>query len=185
MELGAWGAVVAEVEVALGARQDAAASRFRAALARGPEVLSRKALPAHLTASAVLLSPDGASVLLLLHRKLGRWLQPGGHVEPEDLDLAAAGHRELVEETGVVDADRLGALPVDLDAHLIPARAGEPEHWHLDVRYAYRARTWAVPGAPGEGPCRWFGLGELGSIDTDESVRRAVVASVDRARGLS
>ncbi|KFN48943.1 NUDIX hydrolase [Arenimonas composti] len=91
----------------------------------------------HFTGSAFVVSADGQRTLLLHHRKLGRWLQPGGHADGER-ELAAVALREAEEETG------LSGLVVDprifdLDRHPIPARGDEPEHWHYDVRFVVRA----------------------------------------------
>jgi 8-oxo-dGTP pyrophosphatase MutT (NUDIX family) len=130
----------------LRARLDAYASRWphEAALARtfsaflhsDPAVFERRFLAGHFTGSAWLVSADGQRVLLMHHRKLGRWLQPGGHADG-DVDLARVALREAQEETGVtglqVDEDIF-----DIDRHRIPSRADEPEHWHYDVRYIVR-----------------------------------------------
>ena len=97
----------------------------------------------HFTASAWLVSADGERVLLTHHRKLGRWLQLGGHADGE-IDLPLVALREAQEESG------LSGLTVerdiyDIDRHQIPARGDEPAHWHYDVRYVVRA-----------GPCEAF-----------------------------
>lgn len=89
-------------------------------------------------------------MLLIHHRSLVRWLQPGGHYEaPEDLTVSAL--REAVEETGmeglVIDPwHRTSGRPIDIDSHRIPARSerGEPEHWHHDIRYVVRAEDGAA-----------------------------------------
>lgn len=109
------------------------ADRCVAWLERGERPFERESLEGHFTGSAWLVSRDGTRVLLMLHAKLGRWLQPGGHADG-DPDLAAVALREAEEETG------LRGLAVrreifDVDAHRIPARGHEPEHWHYDVRY--------------------------------------------------
>jgi 8-oxo-dGTP pyrophosphatase MutT (NUDIX family) len=91
----------------------------------------------HFTGSAWLVSADGERVLLLHHRKLGRWLQPGGHADG-NADLARVALREAQEETGVIGLSIEGEI-FDIDRHHIPARASEPEHWHYDVRYIIRA----------------------------------------------
>lgn len=98
----------------------------------------RQTQAGHFTGSAWLVSADGERVLLMLHRKLGRWLQPGGHADGE-ADLAHVALREAEEETGLRD---LYVLPevFDMDRHVIPARRDEPEHWHYDVRYVVVAR---------------------------------------------
>ncbi len=110
---------------------------FLGFLASSPEVFERHHPPGHFTGSAWLVSADGERVLLIHHRKLGRWLQPGGHADG-DTDLMRVALREATEETG------LSGLHVepgifDIDRHRIPARGSEPEHWHYDVRFVVRA----------------------------------------------
>jgi 8-oxo-dGTP pyrophosphatase MutT (NUDIX family) len=101
-----------------------------------PFVRERRA--GHFTASAWLVSNDGVRALLTHHRKLDRWLQPGGHADG-DRDLARAALREASEESGLeglrIDNRRI----FDLDRHWIPARGTEPGHWHYDVRFVVRA----------------------------------------------
>ncbi len=113
------------------------------ALGQGALVTSRKEFDGHLTASAVVLGPD-ATVLLVHHRALERWLCPGGHLEEDDSDFTAAALRELAEETGVQaqDVEPVGSVPVHIDVHPIPANdaKGEPEHQHFDVRVLFRVR---------------------------------------------
>jgi 8-oxo-dGTP pyrophosphatase MutT (NUDIX family) len=92
---------------------------------------------AHFTGSAWLVSADGERVLLMHHRKLDRWLQPGGHADG-DTDLARVALREAEEETGLAGLHVDGGI-FDVDRPRIPARADEPEHWHYDLRYVVRA----------------------------------------------
>ena len=157
-------------------------------------------VPGHFTASSFILSPDGRSVLLIHHRKLGRWLQPGGHVEEGDADVVAASRREALEETGLgglsgpVLAVNLNparrvvagySIPsiFDVDIHAIPAHGGEPAHEHFDVRFLYVSGTEGLRAGEGVRAARWVGLEELmgggGTSDgmggvADESVMRAV-----------
>lgn len=114
-----------------------AASVFTDFLSSHSSVFERAHLPGHFTGSAWLVSADGARVLLMHHRKLDRWLQPGGHADG-DTDLARVALREAEEETGVIDLSVEGGI-FDIDRHRIPARGNEPEHWHYDVRYVVRA----------------------------------------------
>lgn len=115
--------------------QDLAHMREQAA--RLPSPFSRAQEGAHFTGSAVVVTPDGARVCLVLHGKLHRWLQPGGHADAADGgDMAATALREAREETGCrVALHPTAPRPLDVDAHHIPARRTVPEHVHLDVRY--------------------------------------------------
>ena len=125
--------------------------------------LSRHEPSAHFTASAFVIDGDCGHTCLVQHAKLGRLLQPGGHVEPTDLSLEAAALREAREETAlVVELHPAAPRPFDLDIHEIPARPGEPAHFHLDVRYLLVGR-----GDPCEGAA-WYELGSAG----DGSVAR-------------
>jgi len=114
-----------------------AVSMFTDFLNSHPATFERTHSPGHFTGSAWLVSADGARVLLMHHRKLDRWLQPGGHADG-DADLARVALREAQEETGVVDLRVEGDI-FDIDRHRIPARGDEAEHWHYDVRYVARA----------------------------------------------
>jgi len=97
----------------------------------------RTCIPGHLTGSAWVVSADGRRTLLMHHRKLDRWLQPGGHADG-DADLARVALREAQEETGLHDLV-VEHRVFDLDRHAIPARRSDPEHWHYDVRFVVRA----------------------------------------------
>ncbi|QFU15685.1 NUDIX hydrolase [Microvirga thermotolerans] len=118
---------------------------LRRQIAQGQDIHSRSTFPGHVTTSAFVLDGTGRHVLLVAHRALGRWLQPGGHYEPpETLDASAL--REAAEETGLTGIaldpwHSLTRLPIDIDSHRIPARPerNEPEHWHHDIRYVLRA----------------------------------------------
>lgn len=110
---------------------------FGVFLASDAAVFERSHPPGHFTGSAWLVSADGERVLLMHHRKLDRWLQPGGHADG-DAELARVALREAQEETGVAGLRVEGGI-FDLDRHRIPARGSEPEHWHYDVRYVVRA----------------------------------------------
>ena len=151
----------------------------RAALSEGVAPLSRSSMnPGHITASAFVLSPDATSLLMIFHGKLARWLQPGGHVDPEDATLEDAARREVAEETGLTALDQCAGTPwaLDVDVHDIPAnpRRGEAAHQHLDVRFLFQARQWDVVAASDAQEVRWVPLGEVVTMQTDASVLRAV-----------
>ncbi len=132
---------------------------------------SRACLEGHLTASALVVDAARARALLTHHRKLGRWLQLGGHCDG-DANLPSVALREAREESGI-EGLRVVPVPVDLDVHPIPARPGEPEHLHLDTRFVVLAPPGAEPRANHEShELAWVSPEELDGLDVDESVRR-------------
>ena len=150
-------------------------SRVRTLLASTPAPFSRSSYePGHLTASGVVLSPDGRQVLLVYHRRLHRWLQPGGHVEPEDESMTAAAAREVLEETGVPVRSRPTPLVVGVDVHPIPAARGEPDHWHHDLALAFRAADTALQPAEEVREAVWCGVEDLDRYEVDDALRRSV-----------
>lgn len=104
----------------------------------GGDPFERACATGHFTASAWLVSGDGRRVLLTHHRKLGRWLQLGGHADGER-DLAAVALREADEESGLADLRLEDGRIFDLDRHWIADHDDVPGHWHYDVRYVVRA----------------------------------------------
>jgi 8-oxo-dGTP pyrophosphatase MutT (NUDIX family) len=145
-------------------------------LAASPgDPLSRNQLePGHFTASAFVLSADGSRLLLIHHPKLRRWLQPGGHIEPEDADCEAAARREVLEETGVAQLELLGSGIFDVDVHAIPARLTEGAHRHFDVRYAFRAQEDGLRVSSEVEAARWVPLERVVELNPEESLLRPV-----------
>jgi 8-oxo-dGTP pyrophosphatase MutT (NUDIX family) len=128
-----------------------------------PRPFSERADPTHVTASAIVLGPEG--VLLHFHKKLHLWLQPGGHIEENEAPWDAA-EREVLEETGLrpvapedePSAPRRRGVVFHVDVH--PAGA----HTHLDLRYLLFASGTPAP-PPGESPLvRWFSWDEAFAI---------------------
>jgi 8-oxo-dGTP pyrophosphatase MutT (NUDIX family) len=131
--------------------------------------------PGHFTASAFILSPDHKSVLLIHHHKLSRWLQPGGHLEPDDESVLATAQREVREEVNLADVS-LGHKGIfDIDVHPIPQWKSEAAHQHFDVRFLFVAKTTNFAASNEVNAGRWFPLADLGEIASDESVRRALL----------
>ncbi len=129
--------------------------------------------PGHFTASGFVLSPDGDSVLLVLHRKLGRWLQPGGHVDPEDGDLFVAACREVAEETGVSGLKHVDGV-FDVDIHPIPARKIEPAHEHFDVRFLMRCEATDLTISDESHDAAWVPIAEIDQRMSDPCEARVI-----------
>ena len=134
--------------------------------------------PGHFTASAFVLSPERTDLVLIHHKKLGIWVQPGGHVEEADADLLSAARREVLEEVGLSELEELpgalGSAVFDVDIHLIPARKADPSHEHFDVRFAFVAKTRKLVHSDEVADLRWVPLSQVEQMGTDESVLRAV-----------
>jgi 8-oxo-dGTP pyrophosphatase MutT (NUDIX family) len=132
------------------------------ALRRLPHPFDRDADPIHVTGSALVTTERG--VLLHRHKRLGLWLQPGGHLEAGEWPWEAA-RREAEEETGLLLGWPSPGIPAlaHLDVH-----DGGGGHTHLDLRYVLNVCGDDTPHPPpGESQdVRWFGWDEaIGSAD--------------------
>jgi 8-oxo-dGTP pyrophosphatase MutT (NUDIX family) len=158
-------------------------ARIRDFARRHVNPFDRRIAEGHLTGSAIVVSADFERVLLLHHRKLGRWLQPGGHGDPGELSGEAVALREAFEETGIegLDVHPTAPRPLDVDVHEIPARDAEPSHQHLDLRYLVVAPPGAAVRLRAEeaSELAWFSWDETGALDLDPGLRRALA----KARG--
>jgi 8-oxo-dGTP pyrophosphatase MutT (NUDIX family) len=139
----------------------------------------------HVTASAVVARPDGGAFLLVHHRRLDRWLQPGGHVEPGDASVFEAARREAHEETGAHGFEApLGDAILDVDVHPIPARPDRPEHVHFDLRHLLTtAQVSFEVQAEEVRRAAWFTLEEALAAGADDSLARALRKARSRLPG--
>jgi 8-oxo-dGTP pyrophosphatase MutT (NUDIX family) len=143
------------------AGQEALRAAYVAHLRAHADGVWRSCVPAHLTASVLVLDDSARHVLLTLHRKGGFWGQLGGHCEPGDTTMAAAALREGVEESGIPGLRLVGDGPVDLDRHELSGAFGSCGE-HLDVRYAALAPPGAEPVVSDEShDVRWFDVDHL------------------------
>jgi len=150
----------------------ATASRFRSFVAEYADCFERSLAVGHVTGSAWLVDRGGALTLLTHHRKLDRWLQPGGHADGE-CDVLAVALQECREETGLRSLEPVTTEIFDLDIHPIPARKDEPPHEHYDVRFLVRQtgdESYTVSEESHD--LAWVPLGELETYTDEPSMRR-------------
>lgn len=147
--------------------------RYRAFVEREPGCFERATPEGHVTGSAWVVDVSGHRVLMLLHRKLGKWLQPGGHADGES-DTLSVALREVAEETGLTAVTPTNGI-FDLDIHQIPGRPGEPQHLHYDIRYAFRLDGDQQPLANHESTdLGWFDVTEVARWEEPSLARMAV-----------
>ena len=156
--------------------QGALREAFLGFLAARPDATHRSCTPGHITASAVVLSADRREVLLTLHPRIGRWVQLGGHCEPEDATIADAALREATEESGIAGL-HLDPSPVHLDVHPLTCSLGVPTR-HFDIRFRVLAPAGAVPAISAESDdLRFWPVDQL-PADCDDGVRAALTAAL-------
>lgn len=162
-----------------------AAAQFQALLRESGDPFVRERLAGHFTASAWLVDRAGARVLLTHHRKLGIWVQLGGHADG-DRDLARVALREAEEESGLAGL-RVEPEIFDLDRHWIPEHKGVPGHWHYDVRYVVRAGGSEVFVVSGESlALAWRDVAAIAADpQADISLRRMAAKWLARTDALS
>ena len=148
---------------------------FLAAYDRLTDPLSEEADPVHVTGSAIVIGERG--VVLLKHKRLGLWLQPGGHVNAGETPWDGA-LREAQEETGLevafVDVDEVLGVPrlAHVDVH--PASRG---HTHLDLRYVLRGdATDPAPPAGESQEIGWFGWEDVIEKASDDRLKSALAS---------
>ena len=139
----------------------------------------------HFTASGVIVNPERTKMLLLWHKKLGLWLQPGGHIEADEYPHDAA-MREVKEETGLVPllisysfalpisfasgSEEQMPSPMCMLAEKIPAYGSEPEHVHMDMLYLMEHDECTVTSPEGR-EVRWMGSKELYELNVSPAIR--------------
>ncbi len=116
----------------------ATVERIRDFVVGNASCFQRQLTIGHMTGAAWIVNRSRTAALLTHHRKLGLWLQLGGHCDGES-DVYAVATREAQEESGLSSLRPVSRAIFDVDVHSIPAQPGEPEHFHYDVRYLFEA----------------------------------------------
>lgn len=158
--------------------------RIRALLGGATDPFTR-AQTDHVTGSAVIARPSGEAFLFVFHRRLDRWLQPGGHVETGDSSVFETARREAREETGVAALEApIGPRVLDVDVHPIPASADRPGHVHFDLRHLLTTTEDRLSVQSSEvRRAAWFTFDEALAAGVDASLARALRKARATLRG--
>lgn len=126
----------------------------------------------HITGSAWLLNKQGDKALLMHHKKLNRWFQPGGHADGNP-DILAVSIKEAREESGINSIVPVSEKIFDIDVHKIPSNLKEKEHFHYDIRFLLQVNSDEVLHMNEEAKeLRWIGKSIEEVMTDDESVVR-------------
>ena len=138
--------------------------------------LDRDRREGHFTASALLFDPDVGQVMLLMHPKVGRWLQFGGHIEPTDASFAETALRECLEESGYQKITLTGQ-PVAIDRHAVPCAGTPSVHWDIQYLAIVDQRSLNIPTENLQ--VRWFDMTHVTTVipELDPSVRVLIEAA--------
>jgi 8-oxo-dGTP pyrophosphatase MutT (NUDIX family) len=155
-------------------REAQALDAVRRFVSAHPNCFERSLAIGHITGSAWVVDRDRTSALLTHHRKLDKWLQPGGHADG-DPDILAVALREVREECGLDAIRPVSEGIFDIDIHAIPARLAEPGHLHYDVRFLIEADRNAPLSLSEESrSLAWVPLDEIAQLNPEESISRMV-----------
>ena len=138
------------------------------------EVFLRELHPAHVTGSAWVVNPDRSKVLMMHHKKLNSWFQPGGHADG-DSDIIRVALKETAEETGIDESNiKLVSSEIfDVDIHTIPFNGHDPEHQHIDIRFLIEIDDQLpVPGNDESHEVLWVELQNVSRYNRNRSTYR-------------
>lgn len=139
-----------------------------------PDCFERTLEKGHVTASGWVVSPDRSMALLMHHRKLDRWFQPGGHCDGNP-SVEEVARKEVWEETGVRDLELLKEGIFDVDVHLIPANKEFPAHYHYDIRFIFKADPFNALIINSESKdVQWIPVTDIEGYNNSESIIRMV-----------
>jgi len=148
--------------------------RFVTFVSAHPDCFERTLPVGHITGSGWVMNAAGTHVLLTHHRKLGIWLQLGGHVDGSS-DVLGAALREVEEESGLMDVLPMTREIFDIDIHPVPAFGDMPRHLHYDVRYLFQAsggHDYVVSEESHD--LRWVPIGDIRRFTVEPSMLRMV-----------
>lgn len=150
---------------------DIVKNRFLNFIATYKNCFDRSLEIGHITASAFIIDKKNEKIVLLHHKKLDKWLQPGGHCDGEENVLKVA-IKEVFEETGII-IDYLESDIFDLDIHTIPSYKNIPQHEHFDIRFLFDLDS-TLPTVINEesNQLAWVSVNDLENYTNEDSILR-------------
>ena len=129
----------------------------------------------HFTGSAWIINPDKSKILMTHHKKIGKWLQLGGHADGES-DLLKVSQREAVEESGINNFVTISNEIFDMDIHEIPPIGSDPKHLHYDIRFLLEAdpdkESLTISNESHD--VAWIPLDQIAHYNSEKSIMRMV-----------
>ena len=138
------------------------------------DIFYRELWPMHVTGSAWVVNPSRDHVLLLHHRKLNQWFQPGGHADG-DADIVRVALKETSEESGIDESaiKLVNEAIFDVDMHVIQASHEAPRHKHIDIRFLIEIDdSIPVPGNDESHQVMWVALNQVLRFNNNRSTYR-------------
>lgn len=139
---------------------------------KNEDCFKRELLEGHVTGSAWIVDKTHQNVLLIHHKKLNQWFQPGGHCDG-DSDVLNVALKEANEETGLLDILLLSQQIYDIDIHLIPQRKDVPAHYHYDVRFIFEGdKNQELIISEESNDLAWISIEKMAEFNNSESMLR-------------
>lgn len=141
-----------------------------------PDCFERSLAHGHVTGSAWVVNPARDKALLLHHKKLNQWFQPGGHADG-DHDIVRVALKETQEETGLPSEaiHLVDGRVFDVDIHTVPATPVDPRHRHYDIRVLVEIDDRIpVPGNDESHEILWVPLHWVSGYNSNLSTHRMV-----------
>ena len=148
--------------------------RYQDFVEENKNCFERSLLIGHVTGSALVVNSHHDSVLLTHHRKLNKWLQPGGHADG-DTDVLRVALKEADEETGLDSIEPITRALLDVDIHSIPERGNEPRHFHYDCRFLFHSTgSDAFTVSEESHDLAWVPMDQITEYTHEESILRMI-----------
>ncbi len=152
--------------------EQATVSKFNQFITQNKQCFERSLLIGHITGSCWLLDLSRERVLLTHHKKLGKWIQLGGHADG-DPDILNVALKEAKEESGNNHIISLQNQIFDIDVHEIPPYKQVPTHYHWDIRFLLGMNsTDQIQMSSESNDLAWFTYKQLTQHNFEASMQR-------------